>query len=342
MFYKNLSDFDYFLPKELISQRARNNRDESNLMVLDKNKNKIFHKKFGDIVNYITEKDAIVFNETKVIPARIFGHRENKNGKIEVLLTKEIESGVLWSAIIKPGKKIQIGTKIIFGNNFYAKAIKIFDNGERLLKITSKDFWKDLNKYGQMPTPPYIKKKLEKEEENRYQTVFAKKLGSVAAPTAGLHFTKTILDKIKANKIFVNLSIGIDTFLPVKTNEIQQHEMHGEYFEMSLENANKLNKIKKNGGKIFAVGTTAVRVLESSIDENGFFVKKSEITKIFIYPSYKFRAIDAMITNFHLPKSTPLLMTSAIAGKEFLFDAYKEAVKKKYRFFSFGDSMLIF
>lgn len=335
------TDYDYELPLELIAQTPLANRSESRLMVLNRKNNTIEHKHFSDIVDYLSENDVLVLNDTKVIPARLIGEKEDTKAVIEVLLLKDIGNNV-WECLAKPQKRVKIGTIISFGDGLLkAKCIEKFDMGICHFEMIYDGILVEiLDKLGSMPLPPYIHEKLE--DRDRYQTVYAKNLGSAAAPTAGLHFTPELLDKIKAKGVelvFVTLHVGLGTFRPVEAEDLTNHVMHSEYYEISKEAAETLNNAKAKGKRIIAVGTTSTRTLESAFD-NGFKECKND-TSIFIYPGYKFKAIDAQITNFHLPKSTLIMLVSALAGKEFILKAYNEAVKEKYRFFSFGDAMFI-
>lgn len=337
------SDFYYDLPHELIAQTPLKQREKSRMMVLDKNTGNILDEKFENIMNYINKGDTIVLNDTKVLPARLFGHREDKEEVIEVLLLKQIE-GNIWQTLAKPGKKLKIGTKIIFDEKLLAaNVIDILDDGQRVIEFKYEGIFNEiLDKLGTMPLPPYITEKLE--DKDRYQTVYSKNLGSAAAPTAGLHFTNEILEDLKnkgINIVYVTLHVGIGTFRPVKVDDVEKHEMHSEYFVIDEEACNIINETKKRGNKVYSVGTTSCRVLESATDENGIIHPMAKETNIFIYPGYKFKMIDALLTNFHLPESTLIMLVSALAGKENILRAYNSAVEKKYRFFSFGDCMLI-
>ena len=336
-------DFDFDLPEELIAQTPILKRDNSKLMVLDKKTGSISHHIFSDIVDFLNKGDVIVLNDTKVMPARLFGIKENTMAHIEVLLLKNIK-GDVWLSLVKPAKRVREGTIISFGNGLLkAKCIGVEEEGIRKFEfIYDGIFYEILDKLGTMPLPPYIKEKLE--DKDRYQTVYAKNIGSAAAPTAGLHFTKELLDKIRQKGViicYVTLHVGLGTFRPVTVEDVTSHKMHSEYYEMDEETANLLNKAKEEGRKIISVGTTSVRVLETVINKYNKFCKCSGWTDIFIYPGYKFKAVDNLITNFHLPKSTLIMLVSALANKEIILNAYKEAVNNKYRFFSFGDSMFI-
>ena len=337
------SDFYYNLPHELIAQTPLKQRDKSRMMVLDKNTGDIVDEKFENITEYINSGDTIVLNDTKVLPARLFGHRENKEEAIEVLLLKQREGNV-WQTLVKPGKKLKIGTKIIFDEKLLsANVLDILDDGQRVIEFEYSGIFNEiLDKLGTMPLPPYITEKLE--DKDRYQTVYSKNLGSAAAPTAGLHFTNEILDKKKkkgVNIVYVTLHVGLGTFRPVKVDDVEKHEMHSEYFVIDEKACDIINETKRRGNKVYSVGTTSCRVLESATDDNGIIHPMAKETNIFIYPGYKFKMIDALLTNFHLPESTLIMLVSALATKEYILNAYNSAVEKKYRFFSFGDCMLI-
>lgn len=339
-----VDDFDYYLPEELIAQTPLQKRDESRLMVLDKETGEVEHKKFYDIIDYLEEGDSLVLNDTKVLPARLIGEKEDTHAVIEVLLLKNIENDD-WECLTKPARRIKEGTIVSFGNGeLKMRCIKVLDEGIRHFEmIYDGIFYEILDKLGTMPLPPYIHEKLE--DQSRYQTVYAREVGSAAAPTAGLHFTKELLNKIKnkgVNICYITLHVGLGTFRPVSVADVKDHEMHSEFYSMSSSVANILNKTKKAGKKIVAVGTTSTRTLETiATNNNGRFVECSGFTKIFIYPGYQFKAIDTLITNFHLPKSTLVMLVSALAGRENILNAYKCAVSEKYRFFSFGDAMII-
>lgn len=339
----NVSEFNYNLPEELIAQIPIKNRDESRLMVLDRQKETIEHKIFRDILDYLQPGDCLVRNNTKVIPARLYGKKET-GANVEFLLLNRIE-GDLWEVMVRPGRKLPVGTKVTFGEGLLeAEILELLNDGNRKVKFSYNGIFNEiLDKIGLMPLPPYIKEKLE--DKKRYQTVYAKYEGSAAAPTAGLHFTEELLKKIQDKGIEianVTLHVGIGTFRPVKVEKIEDHDMHSEHFYIKQEDVEKINKAKKNGKRVIAVGTTSCRVLESIADENTGLVKPYEgDTQIFIYPGYKFKCIDGLITNFHLPESTLIMLVSALAGKEYIMKAYNEAVKEKYRFFSFGDAMFI-
>ena len=337
-----VSEFDYELPEELIAQTPIKKRDESRLMVLDKENKKIEHKIFKDILEYLKPGDVLVRNNTKVLPARIYG-KKNTGANVEFLLLKNIE-GDIWESIVRPGNKLRVGTNVIFGDGkLKAEILEILPGGTRKVKFTYNGIFNEiLDEIGLMPLPPYIHEQLK--EKDRYQTVYAKYQGSAAAPTAGLHFTEELLEKLKEKGIEianVTLHVGIGTFRPVKEETIEAHEMHSEHFYIKQEDVDKINKAKKEGRRVIAVGTTSCRVLESIADENGEVKEIETDTEIFIYPGYKFKCIDGLITNFHLPQSTLIMLVSAFAGKDFVFDAYRQAVEEKYRFFSFGDAMFI-
>ena len=337
------SDFNYDLPEELIAQEPLKDRAASRLMVLDKNTGEIEHHIFKDIIDYLNPNDCLVINDTKVIPARLYGSKVGTDAKIEVLLLKRKENDV-WETLVKPGKKCKPGTVISFGDGILTgEVIDVVEEGNRLIKFTYEGIFEEvLDKLGEMPLPPYITHKLE--DKNRYQTVYAKYEGSAAAPTAGLHFTKELLEKIKEKGIkiaHVTLHVGLGTFRPVKVENILEHHMHSEFYMVDEEDANMINECRANGGRVIAVGTTSTRTLETVTDENGIVHPGSGWTQIFIYPGYQFKAIDCLITNFHLPESTLLMLVSALAGRENILNAYNKAVEEKYRFFSFGDAMFI-
>lgn len=335
-------DFDYELPKELIAQTPLKNRNGSRMMVLDKNTGNFSDNHFTDLINYLNEGDTLVLNDTKVIPARLIGHKIDTGAVIEVLMLKDL-GGDTWECLTKPAKRIKKGTIVKFSDELSCKCVYVGEDGIRHYKfIYDGIFLEILDRLGEMPLPPYITEKLD--DKNRYQTVYAKNPGSAAAPTAGLHFTSEYLEKIKAkgvNIAYVTLHVGLGTFRPVVVDDVSKHDMHSEYYILNEDTANLLNKTRENNKKIIAVGTTSTRVLETIADENGHFKAASGNTKIFIYPGYKFHGIDALLTNFHLPKSTLIMLISALAGKENVLNAYKHAVKEKYRFFSFGDCMFI-
>lgn len=339
-----VSDFNYNLPKELIAQVPIKNRDQSRLMVLDRKNKTIENKIFKDIIDYLEPGDCLVRNNTKVIPARLYGVKEETGANVEFLLLKRIE-GDIWEVMVKPGKKLMPGARVNFGNGaLKAEILEKLDGGNRKVKFEYSGIFNEiLNEIGLMPLPPYIHEKLK--EKDRYQTVYAKYEGSAAAPTAGLHFTDKLFEKLKEKGVEVanvTLHVGIGTFRPVKVENIEEHGMHSEHFYIKAEDAEKINKAKKEGHRVIAVGTTSCRVLESIADENGYVKEVEGDTSIFIYPGYKFKCLDALITNFHLPESTLIMLVSALAGKDFIMQAYEEAVKEQYKFFSFGDAMFIY
>lgn len=338
-----VSDFDYELPQELIAQVPIKDRSASRLMVLNRENKTIEDKIFKDILDYLKPGDCLVRNNTKVIPARLYGIKEETGVHIEFLLLKRIE-GDIWEVMVHPGRRLKIGTIVTFGNGLLkAEILEMMEGGNRKVKFEYQGIFNEiLDKIGLMPLPPYIKEKLD--DKSRYQTVYAQYEGSAAAPTAGLHFTEELLEKIKEKGVEianVTLHVGIGTFRPVKVENIEEHDMHSEHYYIKKEDAEKINNTKKNGGRIIAVGTTSCRVLESVADENGFVKEVEGDTNIFIYPGYKFKCIDCLITNFHLPESTLIMLVSALTGKEYVMKAYKHAVEEKYRFFSFGDAMFI-
>ena len=339
----NVSDFNYELPKELIAQHPYDKRDEARLMVLDRKTQSIEHKLFKDIIDYLNPGDCLVINNTKVIPARLYGKKDT-GAHVEVLLLKRIE-GDIWEAMVRPGNKLRPGAKVEFGDGILkATILEVLEGGNRKVEFEYDGIFNEiLDKVGMMPLPPYITE-ASREDNEKYQTVYAKYEGSAAAPTAGLHFTEELLDKIKAKGIKVanvTLHVGIGTFRPVKVEKVEDHEMHSEHYYIKKEDADIINEAKKSGHKITAVGTTSCRVLESASDENGFVKEVESDTSIFIYPGYKFKCIDNLITNFHLPESTLIMLVSSLASREFILKAYNEAVKEKYKFFSFGDAMYI-
>lgn len=339
-----VSDFNYNLPKELIAQVPIKNREQSRLMVLDRKNKTIENKIFKDIIDYLEPGDCLVRNNTKVIPARLYGVKEETGANVEFLLLKRIE-GDIWEVMVKPGKKLMPGARVNFGNGaLKAEILEKLDGGNRKVKFEYSGIFNEiLNEIGLMPLPPYIHEKLK--EKDRYQTVYAKYEGSAAAPTAGLHFTDKLFEKLKEKGVEVanvTLHVGIGTFRPVKVENIEEHDMHSEHFYIKAEDAEKINKAKKEGHRVIAVGTTSCRVLESIADENGYVKEVEGDTSIFIYPGYKFKCLDALITNFHLPESTLIMLVSALAGKDFIMQAYEEAVKEQYKFFSFGDAMFIY
>ncbi len=339
----DVKDFDYDLPEELIAQDPIEDRSGSRLMVLDKSTGAIRHEIFRDIVNELQPGDCLVINDTKVIPARLFGVKAETEAKIEILLLKRREHDI-WEVLVKPGKKAKPGTEIIFGDGrLKGTVIDVVEDGNRLIQFSYEGIFEEiLDELGQMPLPPYITHQLK--DKNRYQTVYAKHEGSAAAPTAGLHFTKELLQQIQDMGVtiaHVTLHVGLGTFRPVKVDQVQDHHMHSEFYMVDEAEAEKINAAKAQGKRVIAVGTTSCRTLESAADAEGILKAGSGWTDIFIYPGYRFRVIDALITNFHLPQSTLVMLVSALAGREHILAAYKEAVKEKYRFFSFGDAMLI-
>ncbi|ACA57051.1 tRNA preQ1(34) S-adenosylmethionine ribosyltransferase-isomerase QueA [Clostridium botulinum] len=338
-----VKDFDFYLPEELIAQHPMEKRDEARLLVLDKETGEIEHKIFKDILDYLTPNDCLVLNNTRVLPARLIGAKEETGGKMEFLLLKRKEKDV-WETLVKPGKRAQIGARFIFGNGeLKAEVIGMGEEGSRIVKFYYEGIFEEiLDQLGQMPLPPYIKEKLDDKE--MYQTVYSKEEGSAAAPTAGLHFTEELLKKIKEKGVklaFLTLHVGLGTFRPVKVEDIQEHVMHSEYYKMDKETAEIINDTKEKGGRVIAVGTTSCRTLETIGDIEGKVREQSGWTDIFIYPGYKYKVVDALITNFHLPQSTLLMLVSALAGRDNIMNAYNVAVEKEYRFFSFGDAMFI-
>jgi len=337
------SDFYFDLPEELIAQDPLEDRSSSRLLVLDKNNGNVEHHIFCDILDYLNEGDCLVINNTKVIPARLLGEREGTGASIEVLLLKRKENDV-WETLVKPGKKAKPGTKIIFGDGLLVgEVVDIVEEGNRLIQFHYEGIFEEiLDQLGQMPLPPYITHQLQ--DKNRYQTVYAKHDGSAAAPTAGLHFTSELLEAVKAKGVEiaeVTLHVGLGTFRPVKEDNLLNHHMHSEFYNIEQSEADKINHAKKTGKRVISVGTTSTRTLESAADENGYLKECSGWTEIFIYPGYSFKVIDALITNFHLPESTLVMLVSALAGREHVLSAYKKAIEERYRFFSFGDAMFI-
>lgn len=339
----DLKDFNYDLPEKLIAQDPLEDRSSSRLMVLHKDTGRIEHKIFRDIIDYLNPGDCLVINDTKVIPARLMGIKEDTGAAIEVLLLKRNADDV-WECLVKPGKKARTGARIIFGEGLLVgEIVDVIEDGNRMIKFHYEGIFEEiLDKLGQMPLPPYITHKLQ--DKNRYQTVYAKNEGSAAAPTAGLHFTKELLEKIKekgVNVVSITLHVGLGTFRPVKVDKIEEHHMHTETFNISKEAADTINRARAAGGRVIAVGTTSCRTLESAAADDGTIPARSGDTDIFIYPGYKFKAIDCLITNFHLPESTLIMLVSALAGRDNIMNAYETAVKERYRFFSFGDAMFI-
>ncbi|MCK7607025.1 tRNA preQ1(34) S-adenosylmethionine ribosyltransferase-isomerase QueA, partial [Geobacillus stearothermophilus] len=336
--------FDFHLPEELIAQTPLPDRAASRLMVLDKRTGAIRHETFRNIISYLNPGDCLVLNDTRVMPARLYGEKEETGGTVEVLLLKQLD-GDRWETLVKPGKRVKPGTKLTFGEGkLEAVCLDTLEHGGRVLEFSYDGlFYEVLAELGEMPLPPYIKEKLDDPE--RYQTVYAREIGSAAAPTAGLHFTEELLDAIRekgVHIVFITLHVGLGTFRPVQVDEVEKHDMHAEFYQMSEETAETLNRVREQGGRIIAVGTTSTRTLETIAGKhNGRFVAESGWTDIFIYPGYEFKGIDGLVTNFHLPKSTLIMLVSALAGRENILHAYQVAVKERYRFFSFGDAMLI-
>ena len=340
-----LSTADYFfdLPQELIAQDPLEKRDECRLLVIDKETGKTQHKIFSDIIEYLNPGDCLVLNNTKVIPARLLGEKEGTGAAVEILLLKRKENDV-WETLVKPGKKLRPGARVSFGGGILtAEILDIVEDGNRLVKFYYEGIWEEvLDRLGEMPLPPYITHKLK--DKNMYQTIYAKYEGSAAAPTAGLHFTDELLKKISDKGIdmaFVTLHVGLGTFRPVKVTNVKEHHMHTEWYQVTAEAAEKINRAKENGHRVICVGTTSCRTIESAADENGRLSECSGDTSIFIYPGYKFKVLDCLITNFHLPESTLVMLVAALAGRENILAAYEEAIKEKYRFFSFGDACFI-
>lgn len=337
------SDFYFDLPQELIAQDPLEDRSSSRLLMLDKDTGAVSHHVFREIADYLRPGDCLVLNNTKVIPARLLGEREGTGAHVEVLLLKRRE-GDVWETLVKPGKKCKPGTRLSFGGGLLrAEVLETVEEGNRLIHFEYDGIWEEvLDRLGEMPLPPYITHKLQ--DKNRYQTVYAKYEGSAAAPTAGLHFTRELLEKIElkgVNIAYVTLHVGLGTFRPVKEDNVLNHHMHSEYYQVTEEAAKKINDAKKAGGRVICVGTTSCRTIESAADENGVVRPGSDNTEIFIYPGYRFKVLDALITNFHLPESTLVMLVSALAGRENVLNAYEEAIKERYRFFSFGDAMFI-
>ncbi|WP_339063912.1 tRNA preQ1(34) S-adenosylmethionine ribosyltransferase-isomerase QueA [Tepidibacillus marianensis] len=341
----NIDLFDFDLPEELIAQTPLANRSDSKLLTLNRQTGEIGHHHFTDILQYLQPGDTLVLNDTKVIPARLLGHKKDTGAKVEVLLLKSLGNN-RWETLVKPGKKLRVGHEVVFGEGLLTGIIEdTTEVGGRLVRFQYEGIFHEiLDQLGQMPLPPYIKEQLE--EKDRYQTVYARHSGSAAAPTAGLHFTKELLQQIEekdAQILYITLHVGLGTFRPVQAENIEEHHMHSEYYQLSAETAQKLNETKEQGRRIIAVGTTAVRTLETVIDpQTNRFMEKDGWTDIFIYPGYEYKAIDAMITNFHLPKSSLVMLVSALAGRDHIMKAYQEAIKHHYRFFSFGDAMFIY
>lgn len=338
-----VTDFYFELPKELIAQHPTEKRDECRLMVLNKKTGNIDHKVFKDIIDFLNPGDCLVLNDTRVMPARLYGAKEGSGGKMEFLLLRRYDDDI-WETLVKPGKRGKVGARFVFGNGeLTGEIVEVLDNGNRKIKFFYEGIFEEvLDKLGEMPLPPYIEEKLEDRE--LYQTVYSKEVGSAAAPTAGLHFTEELLKEIKekgVNIAFVTLHVGLGTFRPVKAENVEDHEMHSEYYILDEENAKVINESKASGGRVIAVGTTSNRTLESIADDDGTVKAQSGYTSIFIYPGYKFKIVDAIITNFHLPESTLIMLISAFSTRDIVMNAYKVAVEEKYRFFSFGDAMFL-
>ncbi|MDU1411756.1 MAG: tRNA preQ1(34) S-adenosylmethionine ribosyltransferase-isomerase QueA [Clostridium sp.] len=338
-----VTDFYFELPKELIAQHPTEKRDECRLMVLNKKTGDIEHKVFKDVIDFLNPGDCLVLNDTRVMPARLYGAKEGSGGKMEFLLLRRHDDDI-WETLVKPGKRGKVGARFVFGNGeLTGEIVEVLDNGNRKIKFFYEGIFEEvLDKLGEMPLPPYIEEKLEDRE--LYQTVYSKEVGSAAAPTAGLHFTEELLKEIKEKGIniaFVTLHVGLGTFRPVKAENVEEHEMHSEYYILDEENAKIINESKASGGRVIAVGTTSNRTLESIADDDGTVKAQSGYTNIFIYPGYKFKIVDAIITNFHLPESTLIMLISAFSTRDIVMNAYKVAVEEKYRFFSFGDAMFL-
>lgn len=341
----NINEFDYYLPQELIAQYPAPDREMSRLMVVSRQTGSIEHKNFYDIADYLKKGDCLVMNDSKVIPARLFGKKEKTGANVEFLLTKKIEENI-WETMVRPGKKLKPSDTVVFSDGrLTAEIMDYSENGTRIVKFYYEGIFEEiLEEIGQMPLPPYIERKSETEDKQRYQTVYCREAGSVAAPTAGLHFTEKLLGRIEekgVNIAFVTLHVGIGTFRPVKCTNISEHKMHFEKYSIDEKNAGIINSAQKGGGRIIAVGTTSTRALESSALEDGTILPSGKETDIFIYPGYQFKIIDGLVTNFHLPKSTLLMLVSAFCNKDVIMEAYRKAVEQKYRFFSYGDAMLI-
>lgn len=340
----DIQEYDFHLPEELIAQTPLQDRTASRLLVLNKEEKTMEHRHFADIGDYLKSGDCLVLNDTRVLPARLYGIKKDTQAKVEILLLKQVE-GDSWEVLVKPAKKVKVGTELSFGDGKLTAVCKeLLEHGGRIVEFQYDGiFYEVLEQLGEMPLPPYIKEQLPDQE--RYQTVYAKEQGSAAAPTAGLHFTKELLASLQEKGVeiaFITLHVGLGTFRPVSVDSIEEHEMHAEFYQMSQETADQLTRIRENGGRIISVGTTSTRTLETiTRDHDGKFVAASGWTDIFIYPGFTYRAIDGLITNFHLPKSTLIMLVSAFAGRDFILDAYRTAVEERYRFFSFGDAMLL-
>ena len=339
----DLKDYYYDLPEKFIAQTPLAKRDSSKLLMLNKETGEIKHEVFHNIINYLNKGDCLVLNDSRVLPARLLGVREDTGSPMEFLLLSRKDKDI-WEVIVRPGKRAKPGRRFIFGNELKAEVLDIVNDGNRLVKFEYEGIFEEvLDRLGEMPLPPYITEKLQDRE--RYQTVYSKNDGSAAAPTAGLHFTKELLEQIKekgVNIAYVTLHVGLGTFRPVKVEKVEEHKMHSEFYELDAVNAEIINNTRKNGGKVISVGTTSTRTIETIADENGVLKPSTGWTDIFIYPPYKFKAIDKLITNFHLPESTLLMLVSSLAGRENILNAYEEAKKNDYRFFSFGDAMFIY
>ncbi|NDL67097.1 tRNA preQ1(34) S-adenosylmethionine ribosyltransferase-isomerase QueA [Anaerotalea alkaliphila] len=338
-----IKEFSFDLPSELIAQEPLANRSDSRLMVLDHGNRKLEHKRFTDIVDYLEPGDCLVVNNTKVLPARLLGERPHTHGKVEILLLQRLDAD-RWEVLAKPGKKAREGDRVLFGGGLLEAVVEeVKEDGNRIVRFSYEGIFEQvLDRLGEMPLPPYIQKRLEDKE--RYQTVYAKHEGSAAAPTAGLHFTRELLEEVEAKGVevaHVTLHVGLGTFRPVKVQNVLEHEMHAEMYRVDQEAADKINRCKRQGHRLVAVGTTSARTLESVADKDGLVEAKSGWTDIFIYPGYRFKTVDALVTNFHLPESSLMLLVSALAGRDFIMEAYQEAIRQRYRFFSFGDAMLI-
>ena len=339
-----LSDFKYQLPEKLIAQYPADNRDESRLMVLDKDTKKIEHKIFKNIVDYFAPEDCLVINETKVFPARLMGTKDKTDASVEIFLLRQLEGG-LWEVLVKPARKVRVGNRLSIGDNLVCDVIDNTVSGGRVVRFNfDGDFFKIVDKIGRSPLPPYVKREPEEMDKVRYQTVYARVRGAVAAPTAGLHFTKGLLDKLKKKGVRIApviLHLGLGSFRPVVVEDLSRHKMDSEYYEISTESAQSINETMKKGGKVVAVGTSTVRALETQVTSEGWVKADQGWTDKFIFPPYEFRIVDRMITNFHLPASTLLMLVAAFAGRDFVFKAYRKAIKEKYRFYSYGDAMLV-
>jgi len=341
----NVNDFDYFLPEELIAQKPSDKRDECRLLVMNRSNGTIEHKHFYDILDYLNEGDCLVFNDSKVIPARIYGVKKETGANIEFLLSKRVD-GDVWETLVRPGRRLKIGDEVVFGDGKLVATIEgLGDEGTRLVRFKYQGiFMEILEELGSMPLPPYIERAADEDDKDRYQNVYAVNEGSVACPTAGLHWTPELIEKAKAKGVktaFVTLHVGIGTFRPVKVEKVEDHHMHFEEYSVPKEAADVINETKKAGGRIICVGTTSTRTIESATDENGILQAGSGSTGIFIYPGYKYKIVDCLVTNFHLPKSTLIMLVSALYSREKVLEAYEAAVKEKYMFFSYGDACLI-